>query len=209
MTHKVIKLSYTKTGKVSVWFCKEKKFTLSQSCFLAFPLKKNQILSSNDFQNFVNNYYYFLCKEKALLYLSYREHSHYELKKKLLNKNFPKEIIQNVICELEKNNYLNENRLIKLIIDNFLNSNKLISILEVKKKLYDKRINLNNFDKTILKLSQEIKEKEKQLLFSYYAAKFQKENPLSFKKKHFPKLLRKGFSYDLLDSSFSSFLDAP
>ena len=201
--YKVKNLSFNKSGKVIVLFDTEQKFSLSQSCFVAYPLKKDGTLSELEFQNFLNNYHYFLCKEKAFLFLSYREQSPQELEKKLLQKNFPKKIVLKVLNQLKKEKLIDEERYTKLIIEDYLNSNKLNSVFYLKNKLFKRSISKDTQNKILEEYSSKLKEKEVVLVKDYFYKNLEaiRKEEKEFIKKNFGKLLRKGFPYEILKTS--------
>jgi len=63
----------------------------------------------------------FGCEHKALDYLSRRLHSALELKRKLLQKGFPKETIEEVIVKMKSLNYLNDKKFAELLVSESLN----------------------------------------------------------------------------------------
>ncbi len=63
----------------------------------------------------------FSCEHKALDYLSRRLHSATELKRKLLQKGFPKDVIEEVIIKMKSLNYLNDKKFAELLVSESLN----------------------------------------------------------------------------------------
>lgn len=78
-------------------------------------------------------------KTKVLKYILYKKRTEKEIKNKFGN-SIKEELLEDIVEELKKNKYIDDNNYIKRAVDEYINLNTL-SIKEIKYKLYSKGIN--------------------------------------------------------------------
>lgn len=83
-------------------------------------------------------------KSKVLRYVLYKKRSKQEIKNKFYN-DVNENMLEDIICELEENGYINDNNYIDRAINEFIALNNL-SIKEIKYKLMAKGISRNLID---------------------------------------------------------------
>lgn len=83
-------------------------------------------------------------KSKVLRYVLYKKRSKQEIKNKFYN-DVNENMLEDIICELEENGYINDNNYIDRAINEFIALNNL-SIKEIKYKLMAKGISSNLID---------------------------------------------------------------
>ena len=77
-------------------------------------------------------------KSRVLKYVLYKKRSKQEVKNKFYN-DIEENMLEDIICELEENGYINDNNYIERAVNEFIALNNL-SIKEIKYKLIEKLI---------------------------------------------------------------------
>jgi len=108
---------------------------------------KNKLISENEI---------FKIKDSSFRYLALRDHSVYELKNKLLKKNYSETFILRVLEELKEKNYLNDERFTEKFIQEKLYQKKF-GVNKIKSELFRKGIDRKTIEKMlILKTNDEV-----------------------------------------------------
>lgn len=97
-------------------------------------------------------------KSKVLRYVLYKKRSKQEIKNKFYN-DVNENMLEDIICELEENGYINDNNYIDRAINEFIALNNL-SIKEIKYKLMAKGISSNLIDDYINDKIEKLEEYE-------------------------------------------------
>ena len=134
-----------------------------------------------------------LAKKKALDLLSYREHSRMQLKRKLLIKEFPEDIIRKVLDSLEDEGSLDEERFCRIWIRTRLRRHSEWGRVLVT-GLTKAGVGMRLAEKIV---QEELADEDEYSLMCRAAAKIQRHNGIT-KEKIIKKLLSKGFSYNLV-----------
>ena len=93
--------------------------------------------------------------DKALLYLTYRDHSTHEVEKYLLSKGFDAATVSAVIAKLNEYGYLNDDSFTKQVVDANLVTKGVGKSL-VKRKLLQYGINKETIDATLASTDEHI-----------------------------------------------------
>lgn len=105
---KIVSKVERKGNKVKVTFSDSTSISFCQEIFKNFPLSPGQSINSQTFELIQKENEYFEIKKSALRFLSIRNHSYKELERKLIKKNFNREIVHKVLNELIELKYLND-----------------------------------------------------------------------------------------------------
>lgn len=168
-------------------------------------LKVGKELTESEY-DYITKYIVFEdAKNTANKYLSYRARTTYEVRKKLQDKDFTEEIINDVIDILISYNYLDDVKYTETFITesiNFKNRGHIRIAMELKQKGIPKEIIDNAF------LELDTKESEITKAYELLCLKIKTNKP-DFKEKNrvLNLLLRRGFSFDDAKSAFSIFED--
>lgn len=194
--------------KYSIFIDYEFAFRIDEVDLLYYNLKENEHIKKEKYDNILKNILLKQAKDKALKYLSYKMRSEKQVRDKLIQNQFPSNVINKVINILKKYNYINDEEFAKTFIKNKMNIKgygsfkisydlKLQGINEevFKKYLYDENF-VNEEKEAIILLKKKIKNipniknidyKEKQKLYAY--------------------LSRRGFSYNTINNVFKKILE--
>lgn len=95
-------------GRYSIFIDEEFAFGMTKDCLCKLGLYKGQEITQDHYQEILDT----ICKEEArnaaLNYISYRLRSKMEVENKLRDKEFPAEIIPQIIQNLEEYGYIND-----------------------------------------------------------------------------------------------------
>jgi regulatory protein len=127
---------------VIITFDNGERLYLAYDVFLKNGLKKNDDFSESRFSSLVEENQLFHLKQKAFLYLGRRLHSSYELMLKLKQKGYKQRLIEQVIEELIKGNYINDYEFASLFADENIR-NKLWGRKKLEAELFRKGIDRN------------------------------------------------------------------
>ena len=99
-------------------------------------------------------------KTKMLKYILYKKRTEKEIRNKFGN-SVKEELLEDILEELKKNKYIDDNNYIKRAVDEYINLNTL-SIKEIKYKLYSKGINYDLIEDFIYNNLERMEEYELQ-----------------------------------------------
>ncbi len=123
-------------------------FLIPTSIGKSLSLSTGQQLTQQQFEQLKEKVALIVTREKALELLSRREHGEYELYSKLLQKGFDKEIIQQVLTQLKKENLLSDYRYASSLIRSRQKSNpEGVGMLRLR--LRSKRVNPEAIERAI------------------------------------------------------------
>jgi len=184
-------LKVVKKGKNDVTIhCDDDKFMiLTVEVFLKSGLKKGDDISEDRFSFLIEQNKLFHIKQKAFRILGRRQHSSFELRRKLWNKDYDKKLIDEVISNLERNGYLDDKEFIHVFVAEKIKSKKW-SLKKIKSELFKKGIESKLIDEIISEQSTD----------SEY------ENALVLGKKKYEILLKRNLESRALLNKLSAYL---
>lgn len=145
---RIVKVAKKDENNVIVYLDTEEKLYLSYEVFLKNGLKKNDEISESRFSLLVRENQKYHIKQRAWRYLARRMHSINELKLKLAKKGYERDLIQNVIDELIKSNYLDDYQFaLQFAQENI--ANKLWGKVKVKAELMKRGVDSQTVDRVI------------------------------------------------------------
>jgi regulatory protein len=102
---------------VTIHFDNYEDLFLSVDIFYKSGLKKNDEISDDRFSSLIKDNRLFHIKQRAFRYLSRRQHSTSELRIKLKQKGYETELINEVLDDLKKKNYLDDTEFAKMFVE--------------------------------------------------------------------------------------------
>ena len=174
---------------------------VSEETLLFFDIHVGKDLSNTLIEKIRTKEVYVSVREQAWRFLARREHSRSELRDKLLNKSFPMEIIQQILTDLVKRDYLNDYRYARLVLNDEINLKKAGPLL-IKGKLKNKGVELN----IISELLEELYPEEVQISNCRHIADKKRSllnnlDPHKQRKRLISYLAQKGYSWDIIERS--------
>ncbi len=111
-------IQVVKKGKndVTVLFENDQVLFLTLEVFLKSGLKKGDNISEDRFSFLIEQNKLFHIRQKAFRLLGRRQHSSFELRRKLWNKDYEQKLIDEVIEELKQSGYLNDKEFISAFV---------------------------------------------------------------------------------------------
>jgi len=137
---KILKLLKKDESNVIVYLDNGEKLYLTQEVIMMNGLRKNQEISEDHFSFLINENKKFHIKQRAFRLLGRRLHSINELRIKLLQKDYEKEIVEKVLNELIVSRYLDDYRFSIMFTEEKIRT-KLWGKNKIKAELLKKKIN--------------------------------------------------------------------
>ncbi len=165
------------------------------------PEKKQQDKAHGDNSLFCDEEYKKVWN-KALNILNYRGHSINELKGKLFDRELPAKHIYNVIEELERLGFLDDELFAEIYVEDLLRRG--YGAMRIKNYLYKKRLSADLISKSIAKIdfAEQIQTAIK-LIENKLRHGFRREvEPFKLQQKLTRHLVGRGFTFDVINSAF-------
>ncbi len=137
---KIQRLVKKDENNVVVYLDNDEKLYLTQEVIMLNGLKKNQEISEDHFSFLINENKKFHIKQRAFRLLGRRIHSINELRIKLLQKDYEKELVENILHELLEKKYLDDYKFALIFTEEKMRL-KLWGKNKIKSELFKKRIN--------------------------------------------------------------------
>ncbi len=180
--------------RYSIFVDEEFLVGVSEQTLLNFNLAKGDTLTHAKLREIEREEGRFKVKSYLMKRLGSRDHSRKELFTKAIRKEYPKNIIESVLDELEEKGYLDEQRFVENFVKDKSHLNKW-GPNKIKAHLYKKGISGNLAEQNIQKVFEDKNLKE---LFLHLVLKrkrrfLREEDPYKRKKKVIDHLARKGY----------------
>ncbi|MEI7810890.1 MAG: regulatory protein RecX [Ignavibacteria bacterium] len=204
----ITKISKIKDS-VHIQFDNDEKLILRYEVFLKNSLRKDDGLDEKTRDSLIRQNQFFYVKESAFRFLGCRLHSAKELERKLLAKKYDAELVNNVICNLKENNYLNDEKFARDFTSEKTNRNSLginRIIMELKAKGISKDI-----IELVLSDSSDTEQVDQACKIAQKKLKSLKVRNLEKQKlqqKIYSYLLSKGFNYDIIKIAIESVISS-
>lgn len=200
MTSEIVQSVEKKKKKYQV-ITDKNKYLFSEETILKFLIFKDKSLSEKDLQE-INKYEKFnLVFLKALNYLSYQARSESEMVKYLLSKEAEPYEVDQIISQLKNMGYLNDEDFVKYNLDYIIRNQKGPKVLE--QKLKQKGIDESLIQKALLRYSQEIEGNLIDEIIEKMVIKNKKLPLIKQKQSLYQKLIRDGFSNELVNAAIN------
>jgi regulatory protein len=143
----ILNIKYTDTSIIIALDTGE-SLKLAPEVLSMYSLSSGKILDTALYQQLKEESVRFLCKEKALNYLAIRSRSYLEMQTYLRKKDFPKNIIQEILNGLRDRGYINDYEYALRFI-NYKKKAKVIGANSLKRDLFKKGISRDLIKKAI------------------------------------------------------------
>lgn len=183
----------------------ENVYFISKDIIYKNGLRKGDEITNEFINELIRENQKYYIKERAYRYLSRRMHSSYELKIKLLQKNYDKKLIEEVLNELKEKKLINDKEFAGLYIDERLRKKK-IGIVKIRAELMKKGINRQIIDELLNGFETNDEMKENILLIAEKKLNQLKSRNLDnkqIKQKLFSFLISKGYDFDLIKETIN------
>lgn len=197
--HKVAEIrTQRRAGRWTVILDNGRVFGISEDVFISRPLHEGDFLSDEEIEEYVNADSRSRIKEAAYRLLGFRMRSKNEMKRRLMEKGFPREMVDPLIDELESKGYLNDREFALAFARDKIRSRSLGPVA-LRSELSVHRLDPEIIRDTIKTVYEEFPV-EKLLNRLLSKRKIMPDTKLSPKEKKrvFNFLRRKGFTNDLI-----------
>jgi regulatory protein len=201
-----ISLKEKKKNRYIVTTTSGDRFEVSEDVLIASSLYKNKEIAETELNKILISENYFRVKEAALVLLNYRMRSKKELRLRLIKKGYSKDIIDKVINELEKKNWIDDEKFGLAFSRDQINRNK-IGPIALKYKLREFLDSIDLISQISTKIYSEIKIED---IILHLLQKYTPDNINSdekLRRKLINKLKRKGHYWQDIDGALTKYLD--
>ena len=182
------------------------RFEISEDVLITSSLHKNKEIAETELNKILISENYFRVKEAALVLLNYRMRSKKELRLRLIKKGYSKDIIDKVINELEKKNWIDDEKFGLAFSRDQINRNK-IGPIALKYKLREFLDSIDLISQISTKIYSEIKIED---IILHLLQKYTPDNINSdekLRRKLINKLKMKGHYWQDIDGALTKYLD--
>ena len=201
-----ISLKEKKKNRYIVTTTSGDRFEVSEDVLIASSLYKNKEIAETELNKILISENYFRVKEAALVLLNYRMRSKKELRLRLIKKGYSKDIIDKVINELEKKNWIDDEKFGLAFSRDQINRNK-IGPIALKYKLREFLDSIDLISQISTKIYSEIKIED---IILHLLQKYTPDNINSdekLRRKLINKLKNKGHYWQDIDGALTKYLD--
>ncbi len=194
-----------KRSKVTVYFDNEESLVIPYELFLKNTLFVDDVLTEEEINKLNDKVEIYKIKQSSFVYLSGRNHSKYELKLKLLKKSYNKHLINFVLSDLQRLNYLDDREFAKQYINAKLKKKKGIRL--IKLELSKKGVRREIIEEVSAKFLDDPRMKEAAKFLSEKKLKIlqrKDQTNLQIKQKLFSFLSNKGFTTELVKEAINN-----
>lgn len=124
---------------VTIYFDNDSMLFLAVEVFLKSGLKKGDDISEDRFSFLIDQNKLFHIKQRAFRLLGRRQHSSFELRRKLWNKDYEQKLIDEVIDDLQQKGYLDDKEFIRAFVAD-KSKTKNWSIKRIKGELFKRGV---------------------------------------------------------------------
>ncbi len=190
-----------KKGKndVAIYFDNDSMLFLAVEVFLKSGLKKGDEIPEDRFSFLIEQNKFFHIKQRAFRLLGSRLHASIELRRKLWNKDYEQKLIDEVIEDLQKKGYLDDQEFIRAFVAEKSNA-KNWSNKKIKAELFKKGIASKLIDEMLSEQPTESDLENAMKLGNkkYEVLKKRNLEPKELRNKMSTYLFSKGFDYELI-----------
>lgn len=188
-----------KNNYVTVSFDNDEKIRLHYEVAVQCGLRKNDELSETQLKSILKEEELFSLKNSALRLITRRPHSSFELRTKLLKKNFQQEDISKIINDFLSKGYLSDKNFAERFIEEGLKKKK--GLMKIKSELFSKGVSREIIESIILKYEGDSSMlPNARLLAQRKLESLRHKNlqPMQKKRKLYSYLNGKGYSSDII-----------
>ncbi len=175
---------------VIIYFDDDEKLILAYEVFMKSGLSKNDIISEDRFSFLINENKKYFLKQKALRYLGRRQHSAYELKLKLRQKNYDEDLVDIILNEFKESNFINDYEFAKVFTEENIR-NKFWGRRKIESELFKRGV-----DREIIM----------DVLNEKFSGESEIDNALELGKKKLGTLMNRNYDKDKINTKLISFL---
>lgn len=205
---KISKIVNKDAKNVIVHFDNDEVLFLSVDIFYKSGLKKNDEISDDRFSSLIKENQLFHIKQRAFRYLGRRQHSTSELRIKLKQKRYETELINEVLDDLKKKNFLDDTKFAEMFVEEKMKL-KLWGEQKLRSELVKRGIKSEIITDVLAnKISEEEKLNNAMIIASkkYDTLKNRNVDKDVIKRKLFTFLNSRGYNYDLIKEVYDELI---
>lgn len=195
------KLSPTKQGRMALFFDDEFAFSVDLETLAQFGLQKGREFSEEELAELMEETQYKKAKERAFRLLGYKPYTRWLLQQKLMQEEFPEEIVQSVLDRLEELGLLNDLDYALRCASDLIHLKKY-GTQRVKQELRRRGVEEADIEEALFQLDEDPLEQLRQVVEKKYRAALAEEKG---RRRAVNGLQRLGYSYSQIRKVLSEY----
>lgn len=194
-----IKQQKRRTNRVSIYVEGKYSFSLDSNTFLRSGIHIGDEIDERDIDNLLRKDEFARARDYGYLLLSYRDRSEYELKRRLLEKDFQRDVVKEVVEFFREQNLLDDRHFARKWIESTMSSRPMGS-MRVKHELRKKMIGDEIIDAAIGELID--RDRETELAQGLAARRMEtlRSYPVEVARGRLLRFLKsRGFNFDVIE----------
>ena len=195
------KISPTKQGRLALFFDEEFAFSVDLETLAQFGLQKDMELTEEELEELTEQTQYKKAKDRAFKLLGYKSYTRWLLKQRLLQEDFPQEIVLDVLDRLEELGLIDDLDYARRCASDLLHLKKY-SLSRVRQELRHRGVDDADIEDALSTVDYDPLEQIRQVIEKKYRSALADEKG---RRRAVNGLQRLGYSYSLIRQALSEY----
>ena len=195
------KISPTKQGRLALFFDEEFAFSVDLETLTQFGLQKDMELTEEELEKLTEQTQYKKAKDRAFKLLGYKSYTRWLLKQRLLQEDFPQEIVLDVLDRLEELGLIDDLDYARRCASDLLHLKKY-SLSRVRQELRHRGVDDADIEDALSTVDCDPLEQIRQVIEKKYRSALADEKG---RRRAVNGLQRLGYSYSLIRQALSEY----
>lgn len=195
------KITPTKQGRLALFFDDEFAFSVDLETLAQFGLQKDMVLTEEELEELTEQTQYKKAKDRAFRLLGYKSYTRWLLRQRLLQEDFPQEIVLDVLDRLEELGLIDDLDYARRCAADLLHLKKY-SLSRVKQELRHRGVEEADIDEALSCIDSDPQEQIRQVIEKKYRSALADEKG---RRRAVNGLQRLGYSYSQIRQALSEY----
>ena len=195
------KISPTKQGRLALFFDGEFAFSVDLETLAQFGLQKEMELTEEELADLCEQTQYKKARDRAFKLLGYKSYTRHLLKQRLLQEDFPRDVVEDVLDRLEELGLIDDVDYARRCASDLLRLKKY-SLSRVKQELRHRGVSDENMDEALCDVENDPQEQLRQVIEKKYRSGLSEEKG---RRRAVSGLQRLGYSYSQIRQALREF----
>ena len=195
------KISATKQGRLALFFDDEFAFSVDLETLAQFGLQKDMELTEEELEELTEQTQYKKARDRAFKLLGYKSYTRWLLRQRLLQEEFPQEVVCDVLDRLEELGLLDDKDYARRCASDLLKLKKY-SLSRVKQELRHRGISDEDMEEALMDVENDPQEQIRQVIEKKYKNGLSEEKG---RRRAVSGLQRLGYSYSQIRQALRDF----
>ncbi len=195
------KISPTKQGRLALFFDEEFAFSVDLETLAQFGLQKDMELTEEELEELTEQTQYKKARDRAFKLLGYKSYTRFLLKQRLLQEDFPQDVVVDVLDRLEELGLIDDLDYARRCAADLLHLKKY-SLSRVKQELRHRGVEEGDIEEALVDVDNDPQEQIRQVIERKYRTALSDEKG---RRRAVNGLQRLGYSYSQIRQALSEF----